>query len=80
MLWDMGAHLDTRKEHQATWELWEAPVSLGAWEVTLHGGGSFSWLPVPSTISLERLTFRAYNNPILNTDSFTSLSWKKIWT
>ena len=27
---DMGACLDTRKEHQATWELWE---------VSLHGVG-----------------------------------------
>ena len=36
---DMGAHLDTRKEHQATWELWEAPISLGTWEVSLYGGG-----------------------------------------
>ena len=35
---DMGAHLDTRKEHQATRELWEAPVSSGSWEVSLHGG------------------------------------------
>ena len=26
---DMGARLDTRKEHQATRELWKAPVSLG---------------------------------------------------
>ena len=30
MLPDMGAGLDTRKEHQATWELWE---------VRLHKGG-----------------------------------------
>ena len=52
---DMGAHLDTRKEHQATWELWEAPISLGTWEVSLYGGGggrSFSWLPVSNTICL----------------------------
>ena len=40
----MGARLDTKKEHQATRELWE---------VSLHGGrGSFSWLPVPNTICL----------------------------
>ena len=26
---DMEAHLDTRKEHQATQEPWKAPVSLG---------------------------------------------------
>ena len=34
---DMGARLDTRKEHQGTWELWE---------VSLHGvvGGGFLFL------------------------------------
>ena len=35
---DMGARLDTRKEHQATQELWKAPVSLGVWEVSLYRG------------------------------------------
>ena len=29
VLLDMEARLDTRKEHQATQELWKAPVSLG---------------------------------------------------
>ena len=29
LLPDMGARLDTRKEHQATQEPWKAPVSLG---------------------------------------------------
>ena len=38
VLLDMVTHLDTRKEHQATKELWEAPVSLGAWKVSLHRG------------------------------------------
>ena len=38
VLLDMGAHLDTRKEHQATRELWKDPVSLGSWEVSLWGG------------------------------------------
>ena len=37
VLLDMEARLDTRKEHQATRELREAPVSLGAWEVSPHG-------------------------------------------
>ena len=32
MFTDMVAGLDTRKEHQATWELWE---------VSLRGGGGF---------------------------------------
>ena len=30
---DMGACLDTKKKHQTIRELWEAPVSLRAWEV-----------------------------------------------
>ena len=38
LLPDMGARLDTRKKHQTIRELWEAPVSLGAWEVNLYGG------------------------------------------
>ena len=33
-----GGVLDTRKEHQATQELWEDPVSSGVWEVSLHEG------------------------------------------
>ena len=38
VLSDMGVLLDTRKKHQATQELWEAPVSSGVWEVSLHEG------------------------------------------
>ena len=40
---DMGACLNTRKEHQATQE---------PWDVRLHEGASFSWLSVPNTICL----------------------------
>ena len=57
---DMGAHLGTRKEHQATQELWE---------VSLHRGFLFlvacAWHHLPSG-----LTFRAYYNPILKTEFF----------
>ena len=37
---DIGTRIysDTRKEHQATQELWKAPVSLGVWEVSLYRG------------------------------------------
>ena len=50
---DMGARLDTRKEHQATWELCE--VSLYEW-----GGWGFLLLVVCASHHLPtRLTFRA---------------------
>ena len=39
-----------------------APDNSGAVGGEPSQGGSFSWLPLPS-----RLTFRAYNNPILKT-------------
>ena len=37
---DIGTRIysDIRKEHQATQELWKAPVSLGVWEVSLYRG------------------------------------------
>ena len=38
VLSDMETRLNTRKEHQASRELWKAPVSLGEWEVSLYGG------------------------------------------
>ena len=63
---DMGARLVTRKKHQTIWELWEAPVSLGAWEVNLYGG--FLLLVACASHHLpSKLTFRAYNNLILKT-------------
>ena len=73
---DMGAGLGTRKEHQATRELWE---------VNLHGGvgggwGSFSWLPVPNTICLVGSLLGCTTTPYLRQSSFISLSRKKIWT
>ena len=72
MLLDMGADLDTRKEHQATRELWE---------VSLHGGrGSFSWVPVPNTICLVGSLLGHTTVPYLRQSSSISLSWKKIWT
>ena len=40
-----------------------APRNSGAVGGEPSQGGSFSWLPLPS-----RLTFRAYNNPILKTE------------
>ena len=36
VLLDMGARLDTRKEHQTTWELWEVSLYGGA-----GAGGGF---------------------------------------
>ena len=52
---DKGACLDTRKEHQATQELWK---------VSLHRGvPSLGWHHL-----LSRLTFRTYNNPIFKTE------------
>ena len=41
-----------------------APDNSGAVGGEPSQGGSFSWLPLPS-----RLTFRAYNSPILKTES-----------
>ena len=67
----MAACLDTRKEHQATRELWE---------VSLHGGGSLSWLSVPNTICLVGSLLGHTTIPYLRQSSFISLSWKKIWT
>ena len=64
VLWDMEASLDTRKKHQTTRELWEAPVFWGAWEVA-HLGGSFSWLPVPNTICLVGSLLRSTTIPYL---------------
>ena len=67
MLLDMGAGLDTRKEHQATWELCE--VSLYEW-----GGWGFLLLVVCASHHLTtRLTFRAYNSPILLTEFLHNL-------
>ena len=76
----MGAHLGTRKEHQATRELWKGPVSLGVWEVSLYRGGSFFWLPVPNTICLVGSLLGRTTIPYLRQSSFIFLSWKKIWT
>ena len=60
---DMGARLDTRKEHQATRELLE-------W-----GGcvGSFSWLSVPNTICLVGSLLGCTTIPYLRQSSF--ISW-----
>ena len=82
VLLDVLAHLNTRKEHQATQELWEAPVSLGAWEVSLYGGGagSFSLLPVLNTICLVGSLLRHKKILYLKQNSFISVSQKKIWT
>ena len=68
---DMGARSDTRKKHQATWELWE---------VSLHGGRcSFSWLSVPDTICLVGSLLGHTTIPYLRQSSFISLSLKKMW-
>ena len=53
---DMGAHLDTRKECQATQE---------PWEMSLHE--ELPSLDCSSHHLPSRLTFRAYNKPILKT-------------
>ena len=58
MLLNMGVHLDARKEHEATRELRQ---------VRLHG--VFLLLVACAEHHLpSRLTFRAYNNPILKTE------------
>ena len=57
-----GAHLDTRREHQAPRE---------PWKVSLHGSlmGGFLLLVVCASHHLpSRLTFRAYDNPIFKTE------------
>ena len=69
---DMGACLDTRKEHQATQE---------PWEVSLHEGKiSFPWMSVPNTIFLVGSLLGHTTIPCLRQSSFISLSQKKIWT
>ena len=80
VLLDMGACLDTKKKHQTIRELWEAPASLGAWEVSLHGGRSSSWLPMTNTICLVGSLLGCTTIPYLRQSSFISLSRKKIWT
>ena len=52
-----GAHLDTRKECQATQE---------PWEMSLHE--ELPSLDCSSHHLPSRLTFRAYHNPILKTE------------
>ena len=57
-----GAHLDTRREHQAPRE---------PWKVSLHGSlmGGFLLLVVCASHHLpSRLTFRVYDNPVLKTE------------
>ena len=69
MLLDMGAGLDTRKEHQATWELCE--VSLYEW-----GGWGFLLLIVPHTICLVGSLLGHTTTPYLRQSSFMSLEVK----
>ena len=69
---DMGACLDTRKEHQATQEPWE--VSLPGVKI------SFPWMSVPNTVFLVGSLLGHTTIPCLRQSSFISLSQKKIWT
>ena len=68
MLLDMGAGLDTRKEHQATQELWEVSEPTQ--------GCSFSWLSVSNTIYLIGSLLGPTTTPYLRQKSFMCLSWK----
>ena len=66
---DMGAQLETRKEHQATRE---------PWEVSLHGRLPPLGCLMPNTICLSVLGDTTI--PYLRQSSFITLRWKKIWT
>ena len=66
MLPDMGAHLHTRKEPQATRELWE---------VSLHEG-----VPFLGCLCLVGSLLGRTTVPYLRQSSFIFLSQKKIWT
>ena len=74
MLPDMVASLYTRKEHQATWELWEVSLHKGG------GGISFFCLSVPHTVCLLGSLLGHTTVLYLRQSSFISVSWKKIWT
>ena len=68
---NMGAHMGTRKEHQATWELWQ---------VRLYGGLPSLGFSVPDTICLVGSLLGHTTIPYLRQSSFISLSQKKICT